>query len=221
MLDNPIWHALTTAHAHFAEGDGLARRYPPAVTPLAGLYEQTPEAYAALAKLMPVGGQAGFFRDVLPDPPAGWASVNRVTMWQMHCAEPRLIGGEGIELLGPADVPAMVELVQVTEPGPFGPRTIELGTFYGIRDRGRLVAMAGERIHPGRYAEVSAVCTHPDYRGRGYGVALVAAVTRGMMARGDLAMLHVRCDNPAVRVYEQVGYTKERMLELLVVRRVT
>ncbi|HZS59439.1 MAG TPA: GNAT family N-acetyltransferase [Gemmatimonadaceae bacterium] len=219
MLDNPIWSALTTAHAHFAEGDDLARRYPPEVTPLAGLIEQSPEAYAALAKLMPVGGQVGFFRDVLPDPPDGWATVTRTRMYQMHCATPRDMSDDSIEILGTADVPAMAELAQLTEPGPFGPRTIEFGTFYGIRDQGRLVAMTGERIHPGRYAEVSAVCTHPDYRGRGYAAALVAAATRGIIARGDLAMLHVRCDNPAVRVYEHVGYTSERMLELLIVRR--
>lgn len=220
MLDNPIWSALTTAHAHFAEGDGLARRYPQAVTPLAGLAEQSPEAYEALAQVVPVGGQVGFFRDVLPDPPDGWVAVYRTSMHQMHCSRLRPAGNGTIEVLGPADVPAMAELVQATDPGPFGPRTIEFGTFYGIRDQGRLVAMAGERIHPGRYAEVSAVCTHPDYRGRGYAAALVTAVTRGMVARGDLPMLHVRCDNPAVRVYEQVGYTTERPLELLIVRRV-
>lgn len=220
MLDNPIWSALTTAHAHFAEGDALARRYPPAVTPLAGLVEQTPEAYAALAKLVPVGGQAGFFRDVLPDPPEGWVVVYRCDMRQMHCTKPTPMPENGITTLGPADVPAMAELVQATDPGPFGPRTIEFGTFYGIRDNGRLIAMAGERIHPGPYAEVSAVCTHPDYRGRGYAAALVAAVTRGMIARGDLPMLHVREGNPAVRVYEQVGYTTERRLGLLIVRRV-
>jgi ribosomal protein S18 acetylase RimI-like enzyme len=220
MLDNPIWYALTTAHAHFAEGDGLARRYPPAVTPLAGLIEQSPEAYDALAKLMPVGSQAGLFRDVLPDPPDGWAAVYRCSMWQMHCAKLKPMPDDHIEILGPADVPEMAELVQVTDPGPFGPRTIEFGAFYGIRDNGRLIAMAGERIHPGRYAEVSAVCTHPEYRGRGHAAALVAAVTRGMVARGDLPMLHVRCDNPAVRLYQQVGYTTERRLELLIVRRV-
>jgi predicted GNAT family acetyltransferase len=220
MLDNPIWSALTTAHAHFAEGDGLARRYPPEVTPLAGLVEQSPEAYEALAKLMPVGGMAGFFRDVLPDPPAGWEVVNRVTMHQMHCAQLVPAASDRIERLGPADVPAMAELVQLTEPGPFGSRSIEFGGFHGIRDGGRLVAMAGERIHPSRYAEVSAVCTHPDYRGRGYAAALVTAVTQGMIARGDLPMLHVRTGNPAVHVYEHVGYKTERMLGLLIVRRV-
>jgi predicted GNAT family acetyltransferase len=221
MLDNPIWHALTTAHARFAEGDGLARRYPPAVTPLAGLVEQSPEAYAALATLVPVGGMVGFFRDVLPDPPDGWEAVHRTNMRQMHCAHLVPVASDRIERLSPGDVPAMAELVQLTDPGPFGPRTIEFGDFYGIRDNGRLVAMAGERIHPGRYAEVSAVCTHPDYRGRGLAAALVTAVTQGMVARGDLPMLHVRSDNPAVRVYEQVGYTTERYLELLIARRVS
>jgi predicted GNAT family acetyltransferase len=219
MLDNPIWGALTTAHAHFAEGDGLARRYPPDVTPLAGLLEQSPEAYAALARLIPVGGMAGLFRDVLPDPPGGWEVVTRGPMRQMHCAHLIPIANDRIERLGPADVPAMAELVQLTDPGPFGPRTIEFGDFYGIRDGGRLVAMAGERIHPGRYAEVSAVCTHPDSRGRGYAAAVVTAVTQGIVARGDLPMLHVRSDNPAVRVYERIGYATGRWLEFLIVRR--
>jgi predicted GNAT family acetyltransferase len=220
MLDNPIWSALTTAHARFAEGDGLARRYPPEVTPLAGLREQSPEAYQALAKLMPVGDMAGLFRDVLPDPPEGWATVYHGTMRQMFCTKLLPAASGRIELLGAPDVPAMAELVQLTEPGPFGSRTIEFGPFYGIRDHGRLVAMAGERIHPGPYAEVSAVCTHPDYRGRGYAAALVTAVTQGMVARGDQPMLHVRVDNPAARVYEQVGYTTERILEFLIVRRI-
>jgi predicted GNAT family acetyltransferase len=218
MLDNPIWGALTTAHARLAEGDGLARRYPPEVTPLAGLIEQSPAAYAALAALIPIGGMAGLFRDVLPDPPAGWEVVTRGPMRQMHCGHLIPVANDRIERLGPADVPAMAELVQLTDPGPFGPRTIELGDFYGIRDGGRLVAMAGERIHPGSYAEVSAVCTHPGYRGRGYAAALVTKVAQGMVARGDSPMLHVRTDNPAVRVYEQVGFTTERHLEFLIVR---
>jgi len=220
MLDNPIWYALTTAHARFAEGDELARRYPPAVTPLAGLVEQSPKAYSALARLIPIGGIAGFFRDVLPEPPDGWVSVYRCGMRQMMCARLKPSAAAHIVRLGPADVPAMTELVQLTDPGPFGPRTLEFGDFYGIRDNGHLVAMAGERIHPGPYAEVSAVCTHPDYRGRGYAAALVSAVTQGMIDRGDLPMLHVRSDNPAVRVYEHVGYTTERYLELLKVKRV-
>lgn len=191
------------------------------MTPLAGLIEQSPEAYAALATLIPVGGMAGLFRNVIPDPPAGWEVVNRGGMRQMHGAHLIPVANDRIERLGPADVPAMAALVQLTDPGPFGPRTIELGDFYGIRDEGRLVAMAGERIHPGSYAEVSAVCTHPDYRGRGYAAALVTQVAQGMVARGDVPMLHVRIDNPAVRVYEQVGFTTERHLEFLIVRRIS
>ena len=186
---------------------------------MAGLIEPSPEAYSALATLIPVGGMAGLFRDALPDPPAGWEIVQRDTMRQMHCAKLVPAPNSRIERLGPVDVPAMVELVQLTDPGPFGPRTIEFGDYYGIRDGGRLVAMAGERIHPGPYAEVSAVCTHPDYRGRGYAAALVSAVSAGMVARGDRPMLHVRFDNPAAHVYEQVGFTTERILELLIVRR--
>jgi predicted GNAT family acetyltransferase len=165
MLDNPIWAALTTGHRVLAEGDALARRYPPAITPLAGLSEQSTLAYQALARLVPVGGMAGLFRDTLPDPPAGWAVVHRGPLRQMVAERLSPVDGVHMEPLGPADMPEMASLVELTDPGPFGSRTVELGTYLGIRDGGRLVAMAGERMRLGSYAEVSAVCTIPMFAG--------------------------------------------------------
>jgi predicted GNAT family acetyltransferase len=122
-------------------------------------------------------------------------------------------------LLTSADVPEMVTLAEITEPGPFRVRTIELGVFYGIFDSGRLVAMAGQRLHQPEFVEVSAVCTHPDARGRGYARALMSLVIEEMLQRGKTPILHTFADNyPAIRVYEGLGFTLRRTLHLAVLK---
>ena len=109
--------------------------------------------------------------------------------------------------LGDDDSPAMLELTALTKPGPFGPRTHELGYYVGIRDNGKLVAMAGERLKVPGYTEVSAVCTHPDHLGNGYAAALMKEVMRGIRDRGETSFLHVRSDNSrAIRIYERLGF---------------
>lgn len=143
-------------------------------------------------------------------------------------------GGQGVQLvdtglraepapeavpLGLDDVPEILDLVARTEPGPFLKRTIELGTYLGIRDRGRLVAMAGERINPPGWTEISAVCTDPEYRGRGLATRLVRAVAAGIRERGETPFLHAAADNlPAIRLYESLGFTLRRRSTILAVR---
>ena len=122
-------------------------------------------------------------------------------------------------LLTSADTPEMVALAELTEPGPFRNRTIELGVFYGIFDSGRLVAMAGQRLHLPDFVEVSAVCTHPDARGRGYARALMSQVIDEMRQRGKTPILHTFADNgPAIRVYEGLGFTLRKTLHLAVLK---
>jgi ribosomal protein S18 acetylase RimI-like enzyme len=221
MLDNPIWNALSTAHAALAQGDGLARRYPPAVSPLAGLSEPSPAAYAALARVVPVDGMVAFFFDTPADPPPEWEVVHRDSLTQMVCRTPAPTAvDDRIESLGASDLAAMMELTALTEPGPFGPRTPELGRYFGIRVDGRLAAMAGERLRLTGYAEVSAVCTHPAHRGHGYAAALVSSVMAGMVAGGETPMLHVRTANVvAIRLYQRLGFTTRRLFHLAVVKR--
>src|SRR6266567_6198253 len=109
-------------------------------------------------------------------------------------------------VLGPDDVPAMMELTELTKPGPFSARTHELGTFFGIRLGNQLAAMAGERMKLDGYTEITAVCTHPSFRGRGYAQALLGAVSRMIMARGETPFLHVFSDNaPAIALYHRMG----------------
>jgi len=114
----------------------------------------------------------------------------------------------------------MLTLTRLTQPGPFGTRTRELGTYFGIRRSGSLVAMAGERLHVSGYREVSAVCTHPQHRGHGYAAALMQAVMAGMRARKEIPFLHVRADNDqAVGLYERLGFRRRLLLHLVVLRK--
>ncbi len=122
--------------------------------------------------------------------------------------------------LGRDHVPQMLELVEVTHPGPFGPRTHELGEYVGVFDGGRLVAMAGERLHAGALREVSGVCTLPEFQGRGLARRLVAGLVRRQLRRKETPFLHVMADNVgAIRMYERMGFRRHAQVTLRVVSR--
>ncbi len=178
--------------------------------------------WADLAELLgPDDGAA------LMDPPAlpgGWSALMTFSVLRMVSAAPGAaasVVGDDIEvttLHTDRDADEVADLVRRTEPGPFGPRTMELGRFVGMRQQGRLVAMAGERMHPPGWTEVSAVCTDPSARGRGLASRLVAAVTAGIHARGEGAFLHVLETNAAaVGVYARLGFTVHRTVPVVVV----
>jgi ribosomal protein S18 acetylase RimI-like enzyme len=220
LLDNPIWHSLATCHARFAIGRGLARRFDPQIGPLAGIREQSPEAYCALDELLLPNEFAVLFLDSAPMAPPGWRVQMHLSVDQMVCEGPPSApeGSFPMQALGSSDVQEMLELTALTEPGPFRARTVELGGFLGIRHADRLAAMAGERLALPGFIEVSAVCTHPDFRGKGYSAALVTAVARSIQERGETPILHVLPTNAAaIRVYQAVGFTLRRRLHLAVV----
>lgn len=218
-LDNPIWNSLSTLHGHFAEGDELAKRYPPEVTLLAGMGEPTIESYAALAKTLQRSG-AVLFLDQPPQIPAAWITVHASPLVQMVCEKPNLAqDGFPAEKLTRANVPEMVALAELTKPGPFGTRTRELGEYLGIRQSKRLVAMAGERLHLPGYTEVSAVCTHPEFQGRGYARELMSVLMRKIMQRGETPILHVRQENvSAIHLYEKLGFRTRRLIHFVIIR---
>jgi predicted GNAT family acetyltransferase len=222
-LDHPIWHALSTVHAHYAEGDDLAKRYPVDVSPLAAVREQSPQAYASLGELLGPEDVAVFFLDAPPRVPEKWRLLQHLEMHQMICHTPPTqtsVPDSVIEPLGDSDIPQMRQLAEATEPGPFRSRTIEFGGYQGIRDAGRLVSMTGQRLRVPGFTEVSAVCTYPEYRGRGYAQALVSTVSQGIFARGETPILGVRLDNSAaVRVYKRAGFTIRRNLHVVVVKK--
>jgi ribosomal protein S18 acetylase RimI-like enzyme len=210
-LDNPAWSSLTGPHARFAEGSALARRYPADVSPFVAIPSSAgPDAWDALHRLagaatqVVLSGPASQL-DSLPD---DW-QVSMSGEGVQLVATPALISVPDDEavLLGDADVAEMLDLVARTQPGPFAPRTHLLGTYLGIRRGGALVAMAGERLHPPGWTEISAVCTDPAHRGQGLATRLVRAVAHGIRSRGEQPLMHAAADNvTAIRLYESIGF---------------
>ena len=207
FLDNPIWFALTTDHRILAYSHGHARRYPPDVSPLAALLHPTNDAFADLRRLVSPGEHVALFTANSLDVPGGWQVDRSRWIDQMIC-EVSLVPPPVAPLsLGTTDVPEMLELTAATEPGPFLPQTIQMGNYFGIRaSDGRLVAMAGERLQTTAFTEISAVCTHPEFRGLGYARALTTFVAAQILAAGKIPFLHVKSENGAKVVYEKLGF---------------
>lgn len=219
LLDRPIWSALTTTQKHLAEGGPQALRYPVDMTPFADMVDMSATCFAALGDLLAGSQIAALFTPEPVEIPAGFKVVLADTGEQMigSPADSPLRDAE-IVTLGAADVPAMVALTALTKPGPFATRTHELGTFLGIRAGGELVAMAGERMKPGNFTEMTAVCVHPDHRGRGYAQALLAAIARRIEARGEIPFLHVFSNNSsAIALYQRQGMRIRRRLHVTAV----
>lgn len=220
VLDNPIWNALTTAHRPMARIKGLAARYASDVSPLTGLAALTPEAFDDLKPLVAEGEQIALVTLAPVDLPADWRVARALYIDQMVCgAPPEAPAGEFL-VLGPADVPDMMALTALTEPGPFAARTHKMGHYVGIRSvDGQLAAMAGQRMNLEGFQEISAVCTHPKFQGRGYAKALVAHLTARVFAQGKTAFLHVKTENGAKAVYEKLGYRVRRQVQFTVLAR--
>jgi predicted GNAT family acetyltransferase len=221
ILDNPIWSSWTTRQAYLAEGDDLARRYPVDVTALAALKQHTPEAFESLGRISRGDVVALFCYDAVTIP-AAWKTIHTSNLVQMICEEPKIVSLPAermIDELGTPDSDEMVALTKLTNPGPFGSRTHELGLYLGIHQQGWLAAMAGERQKLPGYTEVSAVCTHPDFQGRGYAQILISAVMARILERGETPMLHVREDNAgAIRVYEKLGFKTRAVFPFFVLK---
>lgn len=208
VLDNPVWASLSGPHAAFAERvGGRAARYAPDVAVFSAIADRAdPRSWDALRSL--AGPDGVVVLSGVLTPPPGWETVGTTQGVQLVDTSLRAEPAPGAVRLGPADVPEVLELIGLTQPGPFLPRTVELGTYLGIRHRGRLVAMAGERLRPPGWTEISAVCTHPDFRGRGLATRLVRAVAAGIRDRGDVPFLHTSAENTgAIRLYESIGFT--------------
>ena len=222
-LHNPFWASLATRHARIAQGGALARRYPPQVSVLAGLSGSTPEHVAALTSLVAAGDDVALVGTQVPELSSDWETLYASELTQMlrHERSPLPEGGMEVATLGRADVPEMQALVELTHPGPFRARTIELGTYVGIRDRGRLVAMAGERTWIGDFREVSAVCTHPEAQGRGYARMLIGRVVNRMLCAGRTPFLHAETRNEvAIEVYRRLGFVRRTRLPLVYARKI-
>lgn len=218
VLDNPTWASLSGTHAAIAETHGRAARYPDGVCAFVAVAADDPEAWDDLATLVGPGAHAVLAAPAaLPPPP--WSRLWAGHGVQMVATSLRAAPDPEVEPLGTADVPDMLDLVGRTGPGPFLSRTVELGGYLGIRHEGRLIAMAGQRLRPPGWTEISAVCTDAAWRGYGLATRLVRAVAGGIFARGETPFLHAAADNVnAIRLYERLGFTVRRQVHFAMVQ---
>ena len=215
-LDRPVWRALTGRQAALAVVDGPARRFAPDYGPLAAAADGSAASWAALARLNPPDGGLGLLEADMAPPPPGLAAED-AECWQMVAEDvaPGPIDEDAFEILelGDADAAEMLVLATLTRPGPFAAATHRLGGFVGVREAGRLIAMAGERMKPEGFAEVSGVCTLPERRGRGLAGRLMRVVMGRIAARGETPFLHSYAANTgAIALYESLGFRYRRSM---------
>lgn len=221
LLDRPIWNALHSLQASFAIGGEQAVRFVPEIHLFGAAADDSPESFAALVQLFGTGEVFGTVEaQEMPVPPG--AELQRQGVLTQMVAEKLVFSlpDLALEPLGEADAAEMLALATLTEPGPFLLGTHRLGRFVGIRENGRLIAMAGERLHLPGYREVSGVCTHPDFRGRGYAGALMRVVMARIVADGETPFLHSYADNAgAIALYESLGFRHRAEMTFMVLLR--
>lgn len=224
-LDKAAWNALTGPHRELGAVYGKAARYPADVSPIAAVAELTNDALADLTQLVSVGEVVGIGSLNEPaqiDSPH-WVVERQGQGIQMLCTNPMPVDASSIEIveLGANDAADMMALAHLTEPGPFLPRTYMTGRYFGIRIDGQLAAMAGQRLSLDEYVEISAVCTHPDHRRKGYASILSSHVMHVIMKDGKTPFLHSRADNVnAIHAYEKLGFTHVRDTAFNLIKRV-
>lgn len=221
ILDRPAWSALTSRHAALSQGDDLARRYDPTIVPFAAARDDSEGSLQALGAL-PGPDESLVF--VQADPivlPRGFVATLTADGVQMILKRvPPKVSDERIERLTEADAAEMLDLATLTKPGPFTLRAQALGEFWGIKVDGRLAAMAGERMKADGFTEVSGVCTHPDFQGRGLGKLLSIFMTHRVLDRGETPFLHAFATNgTAIALYESIGFELRSMMNVAAVRR--
>jgi GNAT superfamily N-acetyltransferase len=208
FLEHIIWHTLSGPHARFTLGTDEARRYAPGFSPIIGFAHRERPNFAALADYCELGER--FYCDGWSGiAPAGWQIEVESTMFKMLWEGEMPSHDEASEAIPLAQehVPQAMALTALTHPGPFGPRTFELGDYFGCFQDQRLIAMAGERFYAGAFREISGVCTHPDFQGRGVARRLMWKLIRLQMLRGERPFLHVMRDNASAHgLYERMGF---------------
>jgi ribosomal protein S18 acetylase RimI-like enzyme len=220
-LDNIMWYSLEGPHRHFAEGDERARRYPSDIGPFSAVPDEpSPEHFAALRELVGPGGVATLFRGDVKVP-EDWEVLGTIDGVQMIWPSGPPLGDVDprIVTLVNQDVDEMMSLTARTMPGPFAPRTSQLGTYLGVRLDGRLVAMAGQRARTEGHVEISAVCTDELFVGQGLGRAVVHAQVGIILAEGKTPMLHTSATNArAIALYEYLGFQHRRNVSGVIMR---
>jgi predicted GNAT family acetyltransferase len=222
ILDNPAFNALNTGNKELAKGNGEAKYFPADISPFAGLAENTPANFKLLYDVAPAQAVFGFITPTEIDFPEPWNVLQQMDVLQLVCETParQAEADERIVSLSEAHIPAMLALTKLTNPGPFAQRTIDFGHYKGIFDGDKLIAMAGQRLNPSPYAEVSAVCTHPDYLGRGYAAQLLLNHVHRIKAASGIPFLHVLSSNTrAINVYKSLGFVTRKEISIYLIKK--
>ncbi len=221
LLDNIMWNCLAGPHARFAAGAGDARRYAKGFSPIVGFRNPERPDLAALIPFCEAGEQ--FYCDIWSGPaPDDWRIDKEATMLKMmwQDAMPANDAAPDAIALRAEHAAQALELALLTNPGPFGLRTIELGEYFGYFENSRLIAMAGERLAAGSLHEVSGICTHPQFQGRGLARRLTSKLIRRQMLRGETPFLHVMSSNAGARaLYQKMGFRNYRETLVRVISR--
>jgi ribosomal protein S18 acetylase RimI-like enzyme len=222
LLDNPVWNALNSGNKELSNGNDQAKYFDPEVSPFLGLPESTPANFQHLNYVTPIDGPFGFITPVDVELPKPWKAVRHIKVLQMVCEHPlRDAWGEAeIVSMNLQHVPAMLALTKLTNPGPFLQRTIEMGHYQGIFSGKELIAMAGQRLHPAPYAEISAVCTHPDHLGNGYAARLILSQVNRIRAAAGIPFLHVLTGNKrAIDLYTSLGFVSRKEMSIYIIQK--
>ena len=222
VLYNPVYNALLSGDAHLGLGFGKVRWFDAEVSPFAGFPEGYDKGFDDLYDLLPGGRKILYATPEKIKEPKGWQLLAEINGLQfVYAGKPKSSGDLlNIVPLNNENVEEMVQLAMLTKPGPFNTRTIEFGHYFGIFENGKLVAMAGQRLHVENYAEISAVCTHPDYLGKGFAAALMQQQLRLIQSQGQFPFLHVRADNSrAIALYERLHFKVSREMNFYFMKR--
>ncbi|MEO8862445.1 MAG: GNAT family N-acetyltransferase [Ginsengibacter sp.] len=222
ILDNAIWNALISGNKIFAVGEPDVKYFPEEIAPFVGLKLLDNDSLERLFEMLPVNRRLVLITAKALKIPASWTVLQQEKILQMVCEKPTHHEKikDQIVPLEKKDIPEMIALTRLTNPGPFLERTIEFGNYKGIFKSNKLVAMAGQRLHAGDFLEISAVCTHPDHLGNGYAGALMLNLAVEYIARGKIPFLHVKKGNAgAIKLYEKIGFTMRKEMNLNVVKK--
>jgi ribosomal protein S18 acetylase RimI-like enzyme len=222
VLKNPAWNALNTGNKNLSNGTDRVKYFSPDVSPFAGLVENSQENFEVLFNITPFDSPISIFSNEELVVPEYWKVTRRIHGLQMiyKKADAPVVNTNEIVPLNEKNVPQMLQLTRLTNPGPFVERTISFGNYKGIFDGERLVAMAGWRLHINDYIEISAVCTLPTYTGRGYARQLMINQIHKIHEEGCIPFLHVRSDNTrAINVYKNLGFERGEDITIFIIEK--
>lgn len=209
LLNNPVWNGLTSGNRLLANGNNAVKYFDKEVSPLIGMSDYSQANFDALYEMIPAGRVLATVSTEEITIPQNWKVIRHIKILQMvfDAPIPQTTTGQQFVSLQKQHVPGMMALTKLTNPGPFAERTIDFGNYEGIFSNGELIAMAGQRMQPLPYIEISAVCTHPNHHGKGYAGRLITSQIQKITALSGTPFLHVRGDNEtAIKLYQKLGF---------------